>query len=120
MFTLKSTQTVLHHSGILHIILLALVLFAVAPLQAETVNINKADAATLQHYLVGIGSVKAEAIVEYRHRHGRFKSVDDLAKVRGIGTATIERNRGNLSVSKGVSRIKANSVTKSRDSADKG
>ena len=89
----------------LHMALFALVLLVAAPLQAETVNINKADAATLQHYLNGVGAAKAEAIVAYRNKHGRFKSVDDLQKVKGIGEVTIRKNRDNLSVSKGVSRI---------------
>ena len=108
----------------LYMALFALALLVAAPLQAETVNINKADAATLQHYLTGIGAVKAEAIVAYRKKHGSFKSVDDLQKVKGIGEATIKKNRNNLSVSKGVSRIsrskeKAN-TSKPRSSTGKG
>ena len=100
----------------LYVALAALVLSIAMPLHAETVNINKADAATLQHYLTGVGAVKAEAIVAYRNKHGRFKSVDDLQKVKGIGEAIIRKNRDNLSVSKGVSRLsrKAKATNKSR------
>jgi len=43
--------------------------------------------------LPGIGATRAEAIVEDRRLHGKFKSVDELSRVRGIGPATIERIR---------------------------
>lgn len=67
---------------------LALPAFAATP-----VNVNKADAATLAKSLDGIGHSKAEAIVAWREEHGPFKSVDDLSQVKGIGPATLERNR---------------------------
>jgi competence protein ComEA len=60
---------------------------------ATPVNINKADAATLAKSLDGIGLSKAEAIVAWRGEHGPFKSVDELSQVKGIGPATLERNR---------------------------
>jgi competence protein ComEA len=64
----------------------------------ETVNINTADAATLDRVLVGIGPSKAQAIVAYRKANGAFKSVNALADVKGIGPSTIERNAGRISV----------------------
>lgn len=67
---------------------LALPAFAATP-----VNVNKADAATLAKSLDGIGHTKAEAIVAWREEHGPFKSVDELTQVKGIGAATLERNR---------------------------
>ncbi len=88
-----------------YLVLLLFALIIATPVQAETVNINKADAATLQHYLTGVGAVKAEAIVAYRNKHGKFKSVDDLKNVSGIGDATVKKNRNNISVSKGVTRL---------------
>jgi competence protein ComEA len=63
-----------------------------------TVNLNTADAATLQRELLGIGAVKAQAIVAYRDEHGEFASVDELLEVKGIGEATLEKNRGKLSI----------------------
>lgn len=60
---------------------------------ATPVNVNKADAATIASSLDGIGQSKAEAIVAWRDAHGPFKSADDLAQVKGIGPATLERNR---------------------------
>lgn len=41
--------------------------------------------------LPGIGPRKAEAIVEYRERNGRFREVHQLTQVKGIGEKTVER-----------------------------
>jgi competence protein ComEA len=62
------------------------------------VNLNTADAATLARELLGIGEVKAQAIVEYRTSNGAFASVDDLLEVKGIGAAILEKNRDKLSI----------------------
>ncbi|WP_245872547.1 ComEA family DNA-binding protein [Avibacterium endocarditidis] len=51
---------------------------------------NKADAKTLQN-LSGIGEAKANAIVEYRNKVGKIKSVEELSNISGIGEATIEK-----------------------------
>lgn len=64
---------------------------------AGKVNINTADEAALTS-LKGIGSVKAKAILEYRQKNGPFKTVDDLAKVKGIGDKTVSKLRDQLSV----------------------
>ncbi|USR41539.1 helix-hairpin-helix domain-containing protein [Ectopseudomonas hydrolytica] len=71
---------------------------AVQSAQVATVNLNTADAATLQKELAGIGATKAQAIVAYREEHGNFTSVDELLEVKGIGPATLEKNRDKLSV----------------------
>jgi competence protein ComEA len=75
--------------------LLVLLLISLLPLGALAgpVNVNTADAATLARELHGIGPAKAQAIVAHRDKHGPFRSVDDLARVRGIGRKTVERNR---------------------------
>ena len=57
------------------------------------ININTANAELLADVLNGVGSAKAEAIVAYRESNGKFLSIDDLALVKGIGAATVERNR---------------------------
>jgi competence protein ComEA len=62
------------------------------------IDINKADAATLASSLKGIGLKKAEEVVSYREQYGLFRSVDDLTLVRGIGPATVERNRDLMTV----------------------
>ena len=43
--------------------------------------------------LPGIGEKLAERIVEYRKEHGRFQSIEDLRKVKGIGKKRMERLR---------------------------
>ncbi|MBW3778371.1 ComEA family DNA-binding protein [Aeromonas veronii] len=55
-------------------------------------NINTATLAELTS-LKGIGDKKAQAIVDYREKQGKFSSVDQLADVNGIGPATLEANR---------------------------
>ena len=68
--------------------------------QAQTqmgVNINRADEGELT-LLHGIGSSKAQAIILYREMFGDFKTVDELARVKGIGAKTIEKNRSRMSV----------------------
>jgi competence protein ComEA len=65
---------------------------------AVPVNINKADAATLSATLKGIGPSKAEAIVAYRDSYGPFRSVDELAAVKGIGESLLDQNRKGIAL----------------------
>jgi len=69
---------------------------AVAVAETPGVNVNTATAEELSETLVGIGASKAEAIVRYRTQFGPFGSIEELTEVRGIGAATIERNRALL------------------------
>jgi len=66
---------------------------------AGPVNVNTADAETIAEELNGIGMAKAEAIVEYRKKHGPFKNADELSLVKGIGERTVDRNRADIQVS---------------------
>jgi competence protein ComEA len=66
---------------------------------AGQVNINTADAETIAAELNGVGLSKAKAIVEYRTKHGPFRSVDDLSLVKGIGERTVDKNRTDIQVS---------------------
>jgi competence protein ComEA len=65
-------------------------------LYAAQVNVNTADAETLSSELSGVGQSKAEAIVSYREQHGPYKNVEELTNVKGIGTATIDKNRSKI------------------------
>lgn len=66
----------------------------VAPARREgTVNINTASPEDLTRHLKGVGPVKAKAIVAYRNQYGKFRTVGELADVKGIGTKTVERLR---------------------------
>lgn len=58
------------------------------------VNVNTADAAAIAEELNGIGTKKAQAIVDYREANGRFKTIESLTEVKGIGLKTVEKNRG--------------------------
>jgi competence protein ComEA len=72
--------------------------FSAPPSPAQGVDLNTADVATLSRELSGIGEARARAIIEHRQRHGPFRSVDELALIRGIGPKTIERNRARMRV----------------------
>lgn len=79
----------------------SLILFcalAGSAIAGDTVNINTADAATLDRVLVNIGPAKAQAIVDYRKANGAFRSPEQLALVKGIGLKTIEKNRDRITV----------------------
>ena len=60
------------------------------------VNINKASAEDIADVLTGVGLNKAKVIVEYRNKIGSFKNIEQLLEVKGIGPATIEKNRHKL------------------------
>lgn len=64
----------------------------------EKININLADAATLQ-MIPGIGPSKAERILEYRETTGPFQNIEDIKNVSGIGNKTFENIREYLCVS---------------------
>ncbi len=78
------------------LVLILLLAFVFSTSYADPVNINQADAKSIAAALNGIGDKKAEAIVMYREQNGPFKAADDLAKIKGIGTKTIEKNRSDI------------------------
>lgn len=87
-------------------IFIATTLFAGSPLAAQpkqaatseavnqvtTVNINTATAAELSAKLKGIGSKKAQLIVDYRNQHNGFSSPEELTEVKGIGDKLLQEN----------------------------
>lgn len=68
------------------------VLFA-AP---ERVNINTATAQILEERLDGVGPTRARAIIDWRQKYGKFQSVEELAKVKGIADSVIEKNKTHI------------------------
>ena len=63
---------------------------------SDKLNINTASASDIQKALIGIGAKKAEAIVQYREKHGNFTVAEQLLEVQGIGKATLEKNRDRI------------------------
>lgn len=55
----------------------------------EKIDINSADSKTLQ-ILPGIGPSKGDAIIQYRQKNGKFKNIEDIKNVSGIGDSTFE------------------------------
>lgn len=77
-------------------LLLLLAVFSLS-LLLGAVDINTASEKELSG-LIGVGAKKAGVIVEYR-KTKCFDSVDELAKVKGIGKKTLDKNRDNLTAS---------------------
>jgi len=67
------------------------------PATPAKVNLNTADARALEA-LPRIGPAMARRIIDYRHSHGLFKTVDDLLDVPGIGPATLEAIRAFIAI----------------------
>ena len=87
------------------LIILVISLFAVSA-KAGPVNINTANIESLAKNIKGVGVKKAQAIILYRKTHGPFKRIDDLTKVKGIGSKLLEKNRADLRIT--VPKVKKN------------
>lgn len=61
------------------------------------ISINEADTGQLTA-LPGIGTVRANAIVQYRTQHGRFRSIEDIQQVDGIGAGTFEQIKNQIKI----------------------
>lgn len=59
-------------------------------LKSGLININTADSTELQK-LTGIGPSTAEKIITYRNEYGRFKRIEDIKNVSGIGDKTFAK-----------------------------
>ena len=74
----------------LRALLLSALLLAGQAFAAEgSVNINTADAATLET-LPRIGPAMSARIIAWRESNGRFTTIDDLMSVTGIGDKTFD------------------------------
>lgn len=59
------------------------------------VNINTADKETLMT-LSGIGETKADSILLYRRKVGKFRKIEEIKNVTGIGDAMFERIKDSI------------------------
>ena len=97
-----------------HLLLTLLAWIATMGLAFGAVNINTATKEQLDS-LKGIGPTKAQAIIDYRTKHGPFKSVDDLEKVPGIGPGTMKEIRNDITVTGAATPAKAAEKAKKDD-----
>lgn len=63
----------------------------------QSIDLNQANIMLLRQ-LKGIGPKKAQAILDYRTEHGRFKSLEELKSIKGIGDKMFKQLRKNLMV----------------------
>lgn len=65
---------------------------------SQSVNINSDEASVLSAGLTGVGLSRAEDIIRYREEFGPFTTVDQLSEVKGIGKATLDKNRARITL----------------------
>ncbi len=63
----------------------------------EKININNASKEKLEE-LSGVGQSIAQKIIEYRQKNGRFKTIEDIKKVSGIGESKFNNIKDNIKV----------------------
>ncbi|CAM4485609.1 MAG: hypothetical protein LEGION0403_FIIPPAGN_00321 [Legionella sp.] len=63
---------------------------------SQKIDLNKADVSSLIGSFKGIGKKRAEAIIAYRTSHKGFKSIEELAEVKGIGQRFVTANKEKL------------------------
>lgn len=61
------------------------------------ININTADSGSLQN-LPGVGPSTADKIIAYRNENGKFKKIDDIKNVSGIGEKTFEKFKDQITI----------------------
>ncbi|MCL1143914.1 ComEA family DNA-binding protein [Shewanella gaetbuli] len=64
---------------------------------ATKVNINNANAQQLQK-LFGVGEAKAQSIINYRNKNGKFKNINQLKAVKGIGDKLLAENADRIAL----------------------
>lgn len=70
------------------------------------VNINTATLEELEQ-LPGVGPAKAQAIIDDRTQNGKFKSAEDLKRVKGIGDSTFDKLKSEIAVTGATSGVSA-------------
>jgi competence protein ComEA len=63
--------------------------------ETPRIDVNQAEAIELESGL-SLKRSEATAIIQYRTRNGKFKSIEDLKKVPGIETGKIEAKKDRL------------------------
>lgn len=97
--------------------ILLVLMFLVVSLFAK-ININTAGVEEFAS-IKGIGQKKAAAIVKYRKANGKFKSIDDLQNVKGIGPAIIKNIKNDVKSGTKTKAKKASKKTTDKKSTKK-
>lgn len=63
----------------------------------EIININKSNESELEK-IPGIGPSMAKRIIEYRQENGKFRKIEDLQNIKGIGDKTFEKIKSYIKV----------------------
>ena len=63
-------------------------LLLISSISVFALNINTATKAEFVK-VKGIGAKKAERIIAYRDKHGKFNSIEELKNVKGIGSKIV-------------------------------
>ncbi len=79
------------------ILFISILLMPVSLIAADKVNINTATLEELMT-LKGIGPKYAQRIIDYREAHDPFEKIEDIMKVKGIGTKTFKVNKDKITV----------------------
>ena len=66
-------------------------------IKSDKININTATAEELDK-LPGVGPAKAEDIISYRESNGRFKTIEELKNVKGIGESSFEKIKEKITI----------------------
>lgn len=61
------------------------------------ININTAEIAELEE-IPGVGESTAQKIIEYRKQNGKFKNIEDIKNVSGIGDSKFENMKDKICV----------------------
>jgi len=71
------------------VVLIGLLVLPAVVTAGDKININTATKDQLTQ-LKGVGPVIADRIIEYRDKNGKFKTVEEITEVKGIGKGTFE------------------------------
>ena len=67
------------------------------PATTEKINLNAASAEQLES-LPGIGPVTAKRIVDHRAKVGKFKRIEEIINIKGIGEKKFETIKNQLTI----------------------
>lgn len=68
-----------------------------SPAEDGLINLNTAEKKELMS-LEGIGESKADAIISYRNKQGKFESIEDIMKVSGIKSGTFNKIKDKIKI----------------------